>query len=192
MKTGYQLCRSGRRSYGRGETADPEQRTGDASVRDIVSSISAKDQHKTGYKQDAKSGSSLSRPGFCLRDRSGNLNRVTIEAVSGDTHDPWVLLRVCQPANIPESVETILQEELGLSQSEAHLARSLAETGSVSATIDLLNITRNTMKTHLAPDIRQNSRADTTGVGPIGVPAIRAGVTKAPKHRQSAGKYFKE
>ncbi|MBO9417938.1 hypothetical protein J7481_00410 [Labrenzia sp. R4_2] len=111
--------------------------------------ISARDEHKTGYKQDAKSDSSLSRPGFCLRDRSGNLNRVTIEAVSGDTHDPWVLLRVCQPANIPEAVETILQEELGLSQSEAHLARSLAETGSVSATIDLLNITRNTMKTHL-------------------------------------------
>ncbi len=112
-------------------------------------STSSKDTHKTGYKQDAKSDSSLSRSGFCLRDRSGYLNRVTIEAVSGDTHDPWVLIRVCQPANIPETVETILQEELGLSQSEAHLARSLAETGSVSATTDLLNITRNTMKTHL-------------------------------------------
>ncbi|XYK82171.1 MAG: helix-turn-helix transcriptional regulator [Labrenzia sp.] len=110
---------------------------------------SAKDPHQTGYIKDAKSDSSLSRSGFCLRDRSGNLNRVTIEAVSGDTHDPWVLIRVCQPANIPEAVETILQEELGLSQSEAHLARSLAETGSVSATTDLLNITRNTMKTHL-------------------------------------------
>ncbi|EEE47493.1 helix-turn-helix transcriptional regulator [Roseibium alexandrii] len=110
---------------------------------------SAKAPHKTGQNQDAKSDSSLSRSGFCLRDRSGNLNRVTIEAVSGDTHDPWVLLRVCQPANIPEAVETILQEELGLSLSEAHLARSLAETGSVSATTDLLNITRNTMKTHL-------------------------------------------
>jgi DNA-binding CsgD family transcriptional regulator len=109
---------------------------------------SAKDLHQTGYKQ-AKSDSSFSRSGFCLRDRSGNLNRVTIEAVSGDTQDPWVLIRVCQPANIPEAVETILQEELGLSQSEAHLARSLAETGSVSATTDLLNITRNTMKTHL-------------------------------------------
>ncbi|WP_428527864.1 helix-turn-helix transcriptional regulator [Roseibium sp.] len=105
--------------------------------------------HKTGQKQDTKSESALFRSGFCLRDQSGNLNRVTIEAVSGDKHDPWILLRVCQPANIPESVETILQEELGLSQSEAHLARSLAETGSVSATIDLLNITRNTMKTHL-------------------------------------------
>lgn len=110
---------------------------------------SAKDPHQTGYIKDAKSDSSLSRSGFCLRDRSGYLNRVTIEAVSGDTHDPWVLIRVCQPANIPEAVETILQEELGLSQSEAHLARSLAETGSVSATTDLLNITRNTMKTHL-------------------------------------------
>ena len=110
---------------------------------------SAKDPRQTGHKQDAKSDSSLSRSGFCLRDRSGNLNRVTIEAVSGDTHDPWALIRVYQPANIPEAVETILQEELGLSQSEAHLARSLAETGSVSATTDLLNITRNTMKTHL-------------------------------------------
>ncbi|OJJ13302.1 hypothetical protein BKI51_04500 [Alphaproteobacteria bacterium AO1-B] len=107
------------------------------------------DPHKTGDKQDTKSDSSFSRSGFCLRDRSGNLNRITIETVPGDTHDPWVLIRVCQPADIPEAVETILQEELGLSQSEAHLAWSLAETGSVSATTDLLNITRNTMKTHL-------------------------------------------
>ncbi|WP_420411822.1 helix-turn-helix transcriptional regulator [Roseibium sp.] len=86
-----------------------------------------------------------------LRDSAGSLTRITLERLDHRNagNQPWILVRVLLPAAVPETVETILLEEFGLSLSEAHLARLLAVTGSVPNTTDLLNITRNTMKTHL-------------------------------------------
>jgi len=72
-----------------------------------------------------------------------------VSASPGMPASPWVMIQVLHPADIPAPVETILQEEFGLSPSESHLARTLTTTGSVQETTEQLNITRNTMKTHL-------------------------------------------
>lgn len=91
------------------------------------------------------------RRGIFLKDGSGLLHRITFEQLASQPAGTasWILIRVLQPAQIHETVEAILQAEFGLSQSEARLAHQLAVTGSVAETIELLDITRNTMKTHL-------------------------------------------
>jgi len=84
----------------------------------------------------------------------GFLKRISIAALTppGDlpaAEPPWYLLRVWESADISEAVERYLQARYDLSQTEAHLARHLTVSGSLSATIDSLGITRNTAKTHL-------------------------------------------
>lgn len=92
-----------------------------------------------------------SNSGVFLRDKSGDLRRVSVQRVDHSAADEpaWVLIRILHQAQIHDSVEHLLQTEFGLSVSEAHLAYQLAATGSVSETIEQLNITRNTLKTHL-------------------------------------------
>jgi len=51
--------------------------------------------------------------------------------------------------DLPAEVEACLQTHYDLSQSEAHLARHLTMTGSLTATVGDLGISRNTAKTHL-------------------------------------------
>jgi DNA-binding CsgD family transcriptional regulator len=56
---------------------------------------------------------------------------------------------MAEPTGLPEDVELVLQDQYQLSQSEAHLARYLTMTGSMTDTVEQLGITRNTAKTHM-------------------------------------------
>jgi DNA-binding CsgD family transcriptional regulator len=84
----------------------------------------------------------------------GFLKRISINAVCPpqlpiSPEPPWFLIRVRETADVSEAVEQCLQTYYDLSQSEAHLARQLTDSGSMNATIECLGITRNTAKTHL-------------------------------------------
>ncbi len=91
----------------------------------------------------------------CISDVDGTLKRIAIETVpaepaqSSTSASPWFLIRVTEPAELPEDIERVLQAHYGLSQSEAHLARHLTLSGSMNDTVADLDITRNTAKTHL-------------------------------------------
>lgn len=115
---------------------------------------------KHSVQQSVSAGSSIflapepveqSQQELYLRDANGSLHRITMVRLDHKSagKPAWIVIRVLYPAAVPEAVETILLQEFGLSLSEAHLARLLAVTGSVPNTTELLNITRNTMKTHL-------------------------------------------
>ncbi|MFC6655485.1 helix-turn-helix transcriptional regulator [Roseibium salinum] len=89
-----------------------------------------------------------------IGDQNGALSRVSIEAVvpaaeTSSRETTYVLIRVCEPADLPDEVEAVLQHHYDLSQSEAHLARHLTLSGSMNVTAAQLGITRNTAKTHL-------------------------------------------
>ncbi|MEP3048704.1 MAG: hypothetical protein ABJL55_15310 [Roseibium sp.] len=92
---------------------------------------------------------------FCQRNKNGELFRIIIESVGpeipeADNHEgPLFLIYTLSPTETSDDVETLLQEEYGLSQSEAHLARLLTLVGSLVATGEKLGIKRNTAKTHL-------------------------------------------
>ncbi|MEM5584388.1 helix-turn-helix transcriptional regulator [Roseibium sp. AS2] len=70
-------------------------------------------------------------------------------AAPEQTPAPFFVLKVSEAREVPEDLEKWLQDHFDLSQSEAHLARHLTMTGSMSATVSDLRITRNTAKTHL-------------------------------------------
>ncbi|MEP2706786.1 MAG: helix-turn-helix transcriptional regulator [Roseibium sp.] len=97
----------------------------------------------------------LPQTDFCFRNNAGEIMRIVIEDVGQrslqtDRRDRTrLLIHVLRPVEIPDGVEDLLQEEFGLSQSEAHLARMLTLTGSTAETSKHLGITRNTTKTHL-------------------------------------------
>lgn len=88
-----------------------------------------------------------------IRGQDGVLRRISIrpatEPVPGNNGGTWFAMRIGEPREIPEGIEGVLQEHFDLSQSEAHLARCLTATGSMSETAKRLGITRNTAKTHL-------------------------------------------
>jgi len=90
-----------------------------------------------------------------LAGLNGALKRIVVQPVPapcrhyGIAADFWFLIRVRETAYLPESVERVLQDHYGLSQSEARLARNLTISGSMNETIAHLGITRNTAKTHL-------------------------------------------
>jgi len=92
---------------------------------------------------------------FCIAGADGFLKRIVIKTVLPDARgpgrsgEPVFLIRLSEASDIPGGVEKCLQDHFDLSQSEAHLARHLTLTGSMSTTIDHLGITRNTAKTHL-------------------------------------------
>lgn len=92
---------------------------------------------------------------LCISGPNNFPRRVSIEVVSSRSRetapvaDPWFVLRVFESVEPNRHVETLLQEEFDLSQSEARLARELTLTGSMHDTVTRLGITRNTAKTHL-------------------------------------------
>lgn len=97
----------------------------------------------------------LPKADFCFRNSSGDLMRIVIKDVGQRSSQTdrrnlaRFLIHVVHPVEISEGVEDLLQEEFGLSQSEARLARMLTLTGSTAETSKHLGITRNTTKTHL-------------------------------------------
>jgi DNA-binding CsgD family transcriptional regulator len=90
-----------------------------------------------------------------IEDASGGLQRISFGAVtpaSGNGsfgQNAWIVIRMAEPTGLPEDVELVLQDQYQLSQSEAHLARYLTMTGSMTDTVEQLGITRNTAKTHM-------------------------------------------
>lgn len=90
-----------------------------------------------------------------FEDPKGQLKRITIEAVpaTGTSKNggsaPWLILKIFETSELPEALETVLQERFELSYSEAHLARHLTMSGSMNDTVQELGITKNTAKTHL-------------------------------------------
>ena len=63
--------------------------------------------------------------------------------------DAYILVEVRDQLELPEDVNSLLRSCFDLSEKEAQLAYFLATTGSLTATLDILGITRNTAKTHL-------------------------------------------
>lgn len=90
-----------------------------------------------------------------FEDPKGRLKRITVGAVpsTGAGRDgssaPWIVLKIFETSDLPEALETVLQDRFELSHSEAHLARHLTMSGSMTDTVRELGITRNTAKTHL-------------------------------------------
>ncbi|WP_417670695.1 helix-turn-helix transcriptional regulator [Roseibium sp.] len=68
--------------------------------------------------------------------------------VGGD-ESGFILVEVKTPSRLTEELEPLMQSAFGLSKGEVRLAYDLAASGSLSETLDNLNITRNTAKTHL-------------------------------------------
>ena len=95
-----------------------------------------------------------SDPSVWFEDPKGRLKRIKITAVpsfdaSNGGGTPWVVLKIFETSELPEAVESVLQDRFELSHSEAHLARHLTMSGSMNDTVQELGITRNTAKTHL-------------------------------------------
>ena len=63
--------------------------------------------------------------------------------------DAFILVEVRDQLQLSEDVNGLLKSCFDLSEKEAQLAYFLTTTGSLTATLDLLGITRNTAKTHL-------------------------------------------
>lgn len=63
--------------------------------------------------------------------------------------DAFILVEVREQLELPEDVNGLLKSCFDLSEKEAQLAYFLTTTGSLTATLDVLGITRNTAKTHL-------------------------------------------
>ncbi|SHL51086.1 helix-turn-helix transcriptional regulator [Roseibium suaedae] len=61
----------------------------------------------------------------------------------------FVLIEVKEPTIVPAEIKSVLQGAFSLSQSEARLAYDLSAGGVLSETLERLDITRNTAKTHL-------------------------------------------
>ncbi|MBD1547666.1 helix-turn-helix transcriptional regulator [Roseibium aggregatum] len=66
-----------------------------------------------------------------------------------DRSDAFILVEVRNQLELPEDVSGLLKSCFDLSEKEAHLAYILTTSGSLTATLELLGITRNTAKTHL-------------------------------------------
>ncbi len=66
-----------------------------------------------------------------------------------DRSDAFILVEVRDQLALSEDVNGLLKSCFDLSEKEAQLAYFLTTTGSLTATLDLLGITRNTAKTHL-------------------------------------------
>lgn len=64
-------------------------------------------------------------------------------------HNKFVLIEVREPLVVSSEVKRILQSAFNLSNSEARLAFDLSACGALSETLERLDITRNTAKTHL-------------------------------------------
>jgi DNA-binding CsgD family transcriptional regulator len=83
------------------------------------------------------------------------LARVIVQALVPETeHNPphsnaYILVEVRDSLEIPKEVNNILKSCYDLSEKESQLAFSLAYTGSMTSTLEILGITRNTAKTHL-------------------------------------------
>jgi len=90
-----------------------------------------------------------------FEDLKGRLKRITVGAVPASrtgrdsSGTPWIVLKLFETSELPEALESVLQERFELSHSEAHLARHLTMSGSMNDTVQELGITRNTAKTHL-------------------------------------------
>lgn len=93
--------------------------------------------------------------GIFVQTDNGDIARISLQKMpaagqgSRSTDENHYFIATRMTHEIPAYIESILQDEYGLSQTEAHLARQLATTGSMSATVERLGVTRNTGKTHL-------------------------------------------
>ncbi len=61
----------------------------------------------------------------------------------------YILVEVRNPMEVPEEMNNLLKSRFELSERESELAYYLAKTGSLTSTLEILYITRNTAKTHL-------------------------------------------
>lgn len=128
----------------------------EAGLQDVLDAFRNADTFASSRErsESAKSPPGIDHSVF-LEDGNGRLKRITINAVpaTGVSEDSgsalWIVLKIYEASNVPETVETVLQERFELSHSEAHLARHLTMSGSMNDTVQELGITRNTAKTHL-------------------------------------------
>ncbi|WP_417685213.1 helix-turn-helix transcriptional regulator [Roseibium sp.] len=90
-----------------------------------------------------------------VADSENSLCRVSIRGltnaqnVQGMGNPGYILVEVKKPTRLSKEMPPLLQSAFGLSKSEARLALDLASSGSITDTLDNLQITRNTAKTHL-------------------------------------------
>ncbi|WP_417692656.1 helix-turn-helix transcriptional regulator [Roseibium sp.] len=77
------------------------------------------------------------------------LQSIVPETAASDGSAGSILIEVRESSAIAPQVREFLQSKYGLSQSEARLAHNLSVTGSLATTLEGLDITRNTAKTHL-------------------------------------------
>jgi|GEM_PF-1984865 len=138
----------------RGDKLDFKNKQLEESLQDLLEA--------TRFGKDASAnehGASISPPSAThsvyVEDQESFLKRITVDAIPPPESSamsaslPWIVLRISRPLELPEDIETVLQQRYELSHSEAHLARHLTMTGSMNDTVDQLGITRNTAKTHL-------------------------------------------
>jgi hypothetical protein len=92
----------------------------------------------------------------CLEGPKGNLMRISVSPLNRATQtqlpegETVYLIRIAETREeLPAEIEAGLQTNYDLSASEAHLARHLTMTGSLTVTVGDLGISRNTAKTHL-------------------------------------------
>ena len=69
--------------------------------------------------------------------------------LADDAQNGFVLIEVKEPTKVPAEIKNVLQGAFSLSNSEARLAYDLSAGGVLSETLERLDITRNTAKTHL-------------------------------------------
>ena len=126
----------------------------DARLQALLQDIKHR-SHQAADKRKQTDNPPLSGHSIYVDDQEGHLKRITLDVVADPENGsrnrtaPWVIIRISRPLELPEDIETVLQERYDLSHSEAHLARHLTATGSLNDTVDQLGITRNTAKTHL-------------------------------------------
>ncbi len=137
----------------RDERLVPIERELDAALRSI-----AKRSHlaRSDHMGDGEDGSSRLETSVFLTGESDGLLHVSIQSLAHTTPkhaeafgNARILMRVRQPTSMTEKVKPLLQSAFGLSNGEARLAYDLASSGSLSETLENLEITRNTAKTHL-------------------------------------------
>lgn len=140
----------------RDEKLDFKNRRMETCLQGLLNEIQGQEHFQDAEnKSNSATESQSQEHAVFIEDPSGRLNRITFGAITPAPVDdrcrsaPWILIRMAEPSELPQAVELALQDYYLLSQSEAHLARYLTMTGSMTDTVEQLGITRNTAKTHM-------------------------------------------